>query len=66
MFVFKHIIKTYRANGFDLTMFFCVCVFECFILAELYKLVVKTVCKLAYKQILVAIYLGKTKAAGSP
>ncbi len=38
-------------------MFF-VCVFERFILAELYKLVVKTVCKLAYKQILVAICAG--------
>ena len=38
-------------------MFF-VYLFECFILAELYKLMVKTVCKLAYKQVLVAICAG--------
>ncbi len=37
------------------TCFFCVYVFECFILVELYKLVVKAVCKLACKQVLVAI-----------
>ena len=33
------------------TCFFCVYVFECFILVELYKLVVKAVWKLAYKQV---------------
>ena len=34
---------------------FPVYVFECFILAELYKLVVKTIRKLAYEEFLVAI-----------
>ena len=33
-------------------------VFECFLLAELSKLVVKSVCKLAYKQFLVTICVG--------
>ena len=37
---------------------FPVYVFECFILAELYKLVIKAVCKLAYEQVLVAICIG--------
>ena len=36
-------------------MFFYVYVLECFVLVELYKLVVKAVWKLAYKQILVSI-----------
>ena len=36
-------------------MFFYVYVLECFVLVELYKLVVKAVWKLAYRQILVAI-----------
>ena len=35
--------------------FFYVYVFECFILVELCKLIVKTVCKFAYKLVLVAI-----------
>ena len=41
-------------NGFDLTMLY-VYVSECFVLAELNKLVVNSVCKLAYKQFLVSI-----------
>ena len=36
-------------------MIFHVFVFECFVLAELGKLVVKSVCKRVYKQFLVAI-----------
>lgn len=36
--------------------------FECFVLVELYKLVVKAVWKLAYKQILVA-FCARSKAS---
>ena len=36
-------------------MFIYVYCFECFVLVELYRLVIKAVWKLAYKQILVSI-----------
>ena len=41
---------------------FFVYVFECFVLVELYKLVVKAVWKLAYKQVLVA-FCARSKAS---
>ena len=47
---------------FDQTMFFYVYVLECFVLVELYKLVVKAVWKLAYRQILVA-FCASSKAS---
>ena len=43
-------------------MFFYVYVLECFVLVELYKLVVKAVWKLAYRQILVA-FCASSKAS---
>ena len=39
---------------------FSVYVFVCFVLVELYRLVVKAVCKLAYKQVLVAFCTWRT------